>query len=133
MMAHLKVIVVTGPPCSGKSTYVRTHRGPDDLVIEMDQIKQALGSPPHDETKLRVGVACEALDAIMRRLNRFGYPATVWYVACDPKPADLARIMGTVTRVNLSASIEECKRRASEERPAFWLSLIDKHFASNPK
>ena len=36
--------VIVGPPCCGKSTYVREHAKPDDLIIDYDIIAQALGA-----------------------------------------------------------------------------------------
>lgn len=32
------ITVVTGPPCSGKSTYVRTHARPGDIIVDFDAI-----------------------------------------------------------------------------------------------
>lgn len=39
--------VVTGPPCSGKSTYIREHAGEQAVVIDLDDIAHALGYPVH--------------------------------------------------------------------------------------
>ena len=39
------VTVVCGPPCSGKSTWVRARARHDDLVLDYDEIAQSLGSP----------------------------------------------------------------------------------------
>ena len=36
--------VITGPPCSGKSTYVREHAQDGDVLVDFDAIAQALGS-----------------------------------------------------------------------------------------
>lgn len=41
--------LVTGPPASGKSTWVTDHAQPGDIVIDYDHIAQALGSPHHHE------------------------------------------------------------------------------------
>ena len=41
------ITIVTGPPCSGKSTYIKGNAKPDDCIIDMDRIALAL-SP--DET-----------------------------------------------------------------------------------
>jgi AAA domain len=39
-----EVWLICGPPASGKSTYVETHRGPGDLVIDIDRIaRQTFG------------------------------------------------------------------------------------------
>jgi hypothetical protein len=37
--------LIAGPPCSGKSTHVEQHKGPDDEVICLDTIAMDLGSP----------------------------------------------------------------------------------------
>lgn len=41
----MTVTVVTGPPCAGKSTYVREHAGQGDVVVDLDAIAQSLGYP----------------------------------------------------------------------------------------
>ena len=39
-----RVVLVTGSPCAGKTTYVQQHAGPDDTVLDMDAIAVDLGS-----------------------------------------------------------------------------------------
>jgi len=39
---EIKIIVVYGPPCSGKSTYAREHVGEKDIVWDYDAIVAAL-------------------------------------------------------------------------------------------
>ena len=36
--------IITGPPCAGKSTYVREHAQDGDLRVDYDLIAQALGA-----------------------------------------------------------------------------------------
>ena len=43
--ADRKVVIVCGPPCAGKTTWVREHAAPTDMVIDYDDIAQQLGSP----------------------------------------------------------------------------------------
>lgn len=40
-----QVTVVCGPPCSGKTTWVREHARPGDLIVDYDDIAVRLGSP----------------------------------------------------------------------------------------
>ena len=44
-----KIVFVVGPPCSGKSTYVRKHMGKNDIVFDYDEISRAMtGCDLHD-------------------------------------------------------------------------------------
>lgn len=42
--AACKVTVVCGPPCAGKTTWVREHAQPGDLIVDYDDIARRLGS-----------------------------------------------------------------------------------------
>lgn len=39
-----RVVLVCGPPCGGKSTYVAEHAEPGDIVLDQDVIARELGS-----------------------------------------------------------------------------------------
>lgn len=39
-----RVVLVVGPPGAGKSTWAHAHAGPDDTVVDFDDIARALGS-----------------------------------------------------------------------------------------
>ena len=81
--------VVTGPACSGKSSYVREHAEPGDVVIDFDVLAQALGSPvAHDHPRPVVLVAVAAWHAALApavRAHRGG--VRVWIVDTDPPKA----------------------------------------------
>ena len=36
-----RVVLVTGPPCAGKSTYARDHAAPGDLILDQDKLGPA--------------------------------------------------------------------------------------------
>ena len=40
--------VVTGAPCSGKTTYVHEHAKAGDIIIDFDAIATALGAEPYE-------------------------------------------------------------------------------------
>lgn len=120
--------VVTGPPCSGKTTYVRERAQPGDIVIDFDVLAEALGSPDHHDhpDPIRyVTAVCRraAIDAAIRQhLTR---DATVWIV--DSKPAKYVRAYeeANAVWVTLSAEADVLHSRANAERPRHWHTLID--------
>lgn len=82
--ANARIILVTGPPCAGKTTYVEQRADPGDLVLDLDQIARDLGSTRywhHDPATLAKA------DTIMRRqvlkvaATRAG---RVWIIRCVP-------------------------------------------------
>lgn len=120
------ITVVTGPPCSGKSTYVRTHAKPGDIVIDFDTMAQAFGSPvPHDHTASVRHVTIQARRAAIAAALTVT-AADVWVVDCNISPDRLHayRRAGATIRV-MRADTDELHRRAAKERPALWHRLID--------
>lgn len=119
--------VVTGPPCSGKSTHVRTHAQPGDVIIDFDPIAQALGSPkPHEHPGHIRHVTIAARKAAITAALTVCHRATVWIVATTLTPHDLDayRKAGAVL-IQTGADKAELHRRAATERPALWHRLID--------
>lgn len=120
--------VVTGPPCSGKTTYVRTHAQQGDIVIDFDNLAEALGStvrhghsPAHQQVTIAARRA--AIDAAVRWHHK---GTTVWIVDCtvSAKRAVMYAEAGAEI-VTLSADAAELHRRAHAERPRKWHKLID--------
>ena len=123
--------VVTGAPCSGKTTYVQQHAGPGDIVIDFDLIAQALGSPvthghSHPITRTAQAARRAAINAAISHHRR---GARVWIVECDPTMEMQAHYHRSGARfVSLRVSKDELHRRA-DDRPDAWHGLIDHHLA----
>lgn len=91
-MPRMKVTLVSGPPGSGKSTYVAKRRSPQDVVIDLDDIKAEIsGSEMHqspDDRKLLK----RALKERNRRLSQLAEAdddgACAWFICGSPKAAD---------------------------------------------
>jgi predicted kinase len=120
------VTVVTGPPCSGKSTYVRNHAKPGDIVIDFDTMAQAFGSPaPHDHSAATRHVTIMARRAaIAAALTVNG--ADVWIVDCNigrDRLRDYQRVGAHI--VGLDVDRTELHARAGRDRPRLWHRLID--------
>jgi len=120
--------VVTGPPCSGKTTYVRLHAKPGDIVIDFDNLAQALGSTTrhgHSPAHQQVTIAARRA-AIEAAVRWSGKGATVWIVDCNIS-AKRARMYEEAQAeiVTMSADPAELHRRAHAERPRRWHKLIE--------
>ena len=121
------ITVVTGPPCSGKSTYVRNHAKPGDIVIDFDTMAQAFGSTtPHDHTAAVRHVTIMARRAAIAAALRV-HGADVWVVDCNISRERMTEYQRAGARiVGMDVDKAELHRRASRERPALWHGLIDK-------
>jgi hypothetical protein len=126
--------VVTGPPCSGKSTWVKQHARPGDIVIDFDVIAQALGSPSvHGHSPALTQVAAEARHAaIAEAITQHHKGARVFVV--DTQPGEKRRWQydhAGAKWVNLTATPDELHARCSRERPAAWHARIDQWLAAD--
>lgn len=120
--------VVTGPPCSGKSTHVTRHAQPGDVVIDFDRLAQALGSPtPHDHPDAVRWVTIEARRAAIKAaIAQHHRGATVWIVHCSIPRQEMDRYLAAGAEVvTLEVDAAELHRRADAERPELWHRLID--------
>ncbi|MFI0484876.1 AAA family ATPase [Actinomadura sp. 9N215] len=125
--------IVTGPPCAGKTTHVRTHAKPGDIVVDYDQIAQALGSPDtHDHPAPIAYVAKAARQTAIRAAigcHRRG--STVWIIDTAPSPHRQHQYAKAGAKViTLTAPADELHRRA-QDRPEAWHALIDQWLADH--
>jgi len=101
------ITVVTGPPCGGKSTYIRENAKQGDILIDMDELARALvvgEVANHDYSDQVRTIARAARKGAVKQAiiagqgNRLG----VWIIHTDPPTQD---------RVNykvVGAQIVEC-------------------------
>lgn len=85
------IVVVTGPPCGGKSTYVQTNMQPGDIIIDMDDIATCLEveSTSHDYSEVTRQVARAARNAAVSEcLKRMQGERrrTAYIIHTDPPP-----------------------------------------------
>lgn len=125
----MPVLVVSGPPCSGKTTYVDQHAAPDDIRIDYDRLAQALGSSQHHGHaewfgKVTGKARWAAIKAALEVSRDMG--ATVWVIdSVIPDYRMRAYEAAGAEFVRLEVDREELHRRASQERPELWHQLID--------
>lgn len=125
--------VITGPPCSGKTTYIRQRAKPGDITVDFDAIAQALGSPVshgHDRAIWKVAIEARTA-AIKAAVGQHQQGATAWIIDSRPTQATRRHYLDAGARiVSLSATAGELHRRADQDgRPAAWHSRIDEFLA----
>lgn len=109
--------ILCGPPCSGKTTYIKANAGPLDILIDVDTIAQGV-SPgyQHWNGQLDSGLLNQSIrirNAMLGSLAR-RKGGRAWFIVSAPTEAERQwwadRLGGTV--VLLHPGIAECKRRA---------------------
>ncbi len=117
------IIVVTGPPCSGKSTYVRQKMKEGDLVIDMDYIAGAI--EPHawshgfsDITRPVARAARNAAVGELLKRMQGERLITAHIIHTEPSP-DMRRTYRSMGAhfVEMNPGMDECLRRLKERPP----------------
>ena len=126
------MIVVTGAPCSGKSTYIATNATAGDVIIDMDRIALALttdDTPHHGYDEHVRFVARQARHAAINAALH-AHQVTgcrVWIIDTFPSRTRW-RKAGARIEV-MDPGIEVCLQRASEQRPEWVQQIIGDWYA----
>ena len=120
--------VITGAPCSGKSTWVRKRAKPGDMVIDLDRIALAITAEatPHHEYPPHIRKA-----AVMLRKQAVAqamiYSKSGNSFIIHAKPNQRARAAYKKAQANIIELTEPLKvllERAAAERPAWVAGMI---------
>ena len=111
------ITVVTGPPCSGKTTYIRHHAKPGDLILDYDHIAQALGSPvAHDHPAWLREIAAAAWSAAVDQAIATHGAGRAWIVDSRPtRHRQQAYQRARAKVIALTADRDELHRRADAD------------------
>jgi tRNA uridine 5-carbamoylmethylation protein Kti12 len=135
--------IVTGPPCSGKSTYIKGQAKRDDVIIDMDRI--ALAISPEDtrpfeyNDKIRAiarsGRAAMVKESIARAQGeRY---TNVWIIHTDPTPDQRMSYRAANARfIDLDPGKDVCLERLKsrpEQNQAIAKQVIDDFYAKRNK
>lgn len=108
------VVIVCGPPASGKSTYVENNKAPGDIQIDMDQIVTETGGASRTSSR------AARIEALMERNRRLqdavthAKTGTIWFVTTCPRPRDRerwSRQLHTTDIRLIKPSIAKCVER----------------------
>jgi hypothetical protein len=139
------IILVVGPPGAGKTTHVKTHAKPGDLIIDYDQIAEALGGNLGTPDP-KLGVASKqgghtpaggalhqatmsARNALLRTLRegKTGV-AQAWIISANPEAETIFPYHQVVV---VDPGVEVVKARVRQAgRPINWFQLVDQWYRS---
>jgi predicted kinase len=127
------LVVVTGAPASGKSTWVETCRGPDDLIIDLDEIGSQMAgcAVGHHWPRELLERALRQRNALLAALGQAGctWPRA-WFIVSEPLPRWREWWEATLEPeriVVMDTPMSECVRRAKGDRER--VAVIMRHFA----
>lgn len=125
------IIVITGPPCSGKSTYVKQHMKPGDLVWDYDEIMKALtGQDLYYRPEWGIDVCAAIRDALYKNIDSSIKVKKVWIITCSPKryQRNELRKRFDAEVIIIKPDIQVCINRINQDarRPdkAIWVDAI---------
>lgn len=116
-LSAVPLSILCGPPCSGKTTYIRERAKPEDIVIDLDTIMMTLDPNYRHWTNgiydsllhKAVRVRNALLGSLQRRTS-----GKAWFIVSAPTEAERewwhGKLGGEV--ILLHPGVAECKRRA---------------------
>lgn len=130
-------VVLWGPPCAGKSTYINERAKPGDIVIDLDAIAHAVApaDEPYAYSDQARDIAREmrlhVIDWTVRLALRTD-DWTAWVVDSNATPSGLGRWrrMGAEV-VELDTPRAICIERAASERPHGYPQRVDAWFETH--
>ena len=131
------VVVVTGPPAAGKSTYVEQHAKAVDVIIDMDKIARALmGQPPaqsHVYPQHTRHIAMSARKAAIRSATRLREKVTIWLIHWNPSPDEMREYTGLGWQIiTIDPGRDVAEARCATMRPSTAPALVARWYADHP-
>ena len=124
----MSLFVVTGAPLTGKTTWVRDHAVPGDVVVDMDRIAQAItaeGTDAHDYPANIRKAAMRMRPRAVREAINHAHRGNAYIIHTNPSPQARAYYAQYGAQlVELTAPLDVIQERAAAERPPGYLDRV---------
>jgi predicted kinase len=111
---RMPVVIVCGPAGAGKSTYVRKHAGPNDLVIDLDEIRARIsGKGVHAYAPEHLAAALDERNRLLASLAADTTHDRCWFIVSAPTE-DERQLWAKKLKariVLLDTPLAECEKR----------------------
>lgn len=128
--------IIIGPPCAGKSTYVREHAAEGDIRIDFDALASALGSASrHLHSGAVAECAFRARDEAIRYCCANADALEAWIIHTSPRDWQRAEYEKAGAEfVEMDADLDTClARMESDGRPPETERIIRDYFENAAK
>lgn len=108
----MKRFLITGAPGAGKSTYVKNHRGDNDIIFDWDDLFVAVtGLPSHSEgTEGQQHVVNRLRFDIIRAAENAKTIDSLWVIATKPSDS-IIEALGDYKEIHIEVNEDEAKNR----------------------
>lgn len=117
-IARKEIFIVYGPPLAGKTTWVRENKGPNDLVIDIDSLWEAISGKRYIKPGRLKSVVFRMRDDLLEMVKyRFGKWSSAYIIggyASAGQRERLAQELGA-RLVFIEASQDECLTRLAND------------------
>ena len=136
LVEHKTVTIVWGAPAAGKTTYVKTHKGLYDIVVDLDYIMSALSlSNDRSRSSDTFPFAIDIVRLMHNKIADRAYPFKhAWVITTMPfraKREAMIRDMNA-NEVHIDTDIQVCIRRAMDDverqNKDLQIKIINKYF-----
>ena len=112
-----RVVVVHGPPASGKTSYVMKNKGENDVMFDFDRVMSALsGLPPHEKNNNLISYCMDIRTGIINKAMRTGRIDKTWIIATNVDEEMKGRLSDVpVKYIHMDTPKEECLKRIEED------------------
>ncbi|MEU5284133.1 AAA family ATPase [Streptomyces sp. NPDC020755] len=129
--------VITGPPASGKSSWIQARARPTDIVIDLDKIALALsgpGAPQWNQDKLLIKVAQRARFAAIDEAVKHREETDVYLIHTMPSAKAKARYARLGARIIVvDPGRDVVMQRVRDMRADAMVAVVSRWYAGQGK